>query len=99
MKAWASCGCWFTGKLVGNRSTRELGCSLHGADPIVGLAVVLSVEMMVVFILLLMGALVGPVFQGLELPWESPRTEILNSPKCNLDTVPTSLELTSEDFG
>ena len=47
----------------------ELGCSLHGADPAVGLAMVLSVEMMVVLVLLLTGALVAPVFSGLELPW------------------------------
>lgn len=64
-----------------------------------GLAVVLSVEMMVVLVLLLMGAFVALVFQGLELPWESPRTEILNLPKRNLYAVPTSLDLTSEDFG
>lgn len=30
---------------------------------------------------------------------ESPWIEILNSPKCDLDAVPASLELTSEDFG
>lgn len=52
--------------------------------------------MMVVLVLLSLGALVAPMFQGLELLWEYPWTEILNSPKFNLDAVPISLELTQK---
>lgn len=62
------------------------------------MAVVLSVEMLFLF-LLLIGALVALVFQGHDLPWESPWTEILNSPERDLYSVPTPLDLTSGAFG
>lgn len=66
---------------------------------VVLVAVVLLVETVLVLFLLLMGALVALVFQGHDLPWEPPWTEILNSPERNLYTVPTLLDLTSGAFG